>query len=149
MAFNDHERLVGDAAKIQYAANPKGTIFDIKRLIGRTWLDKSVKADTKHFPFAVKNQDGNQVVSVEVARNDRTFSPEEIPAMVLGRMRDTVEAYLGRKVQSAVVTGNCAIQKVHGNHLISTSPSILQRLSTARHERRRHDSRTERRSCGQ
>lgn len=105
VAFNDEERLVGDAAKNQYASNPKRTVYDIKRMIGRKWSDKDVQADLKHFPFTVKNKDGKPVVSLEVAGNDRTFSPEEISAMVLGKMRDVAEAYLGKKVEHAVVTG--------------------------------------------
>ena len=105
VAFTDEERLVGDAAKNQYAANPKRTIYDIKRLIGRKWSDKDVQNDQKHFPFQVKNKDGKPVVSVEVSGKDRTFSPEEISAMVLGKMRDVAESYLGKKVENAVVTG--------------------------------------------
>lgn len=108
VAFNDEERLVGDAAKNQFASNPKRTVYDIKRMIGRKWSDKDVQADQKHFPFTVKNKDGKPVVSVEVSGSDRTFSPEEISAMVLGKMRDVAEAYLGKKVENAVVTGmNC------------------------------------------
>ena len=106
VAFTDEERLVGDAAKNQYAANPKRTVYDIKRMIGRKWSDKDVQADQKHFPFPVKNKDGKPVVSVEVSGKDRTFAPEEISAMVLGKMRDVAEAYLGKKVDNAVVTGN-------------------------------------------
>lgn len=105
VAFNDDERLVGDAAKNQYAANPQRTIYDIKRMIGRKWSDKDVQADQKHFPFTVKNRDGKPVVSVEVGGKDRTFSPEEVSAMVLGKMRDVAEGYLGKKVDNAVVTG--------------------------------------------
>ena len=105
VAFNDEERLVGDAAKNQYAANPKRTIYDIKRMIGRKWSDKDVQNDQKHFPFAVKNKDGKPVVSVEVSGKDRTFTPEEVSAMVLGKMRDVAESYLGKKVDNAVVTG--------------------------------------------
>lgn len=104
VAFNDEERLVGDAAKNQYASNPRRTVYDIKRLIGRKWADKDVQADQKHFPFTVKNKDGKPVVSVEVAGSDRIFSPEEVSAMVLGKMRDVAEAYLGKKVENAVVT---------------------------------------------
>ena len=104
VAFNDEERLVGDAAKNQYATNPKRTVFDIKRIIGRKWSDKDMRADVQHFPFAVENKDGKPVVNVEVAGKDRTFSPEEISAMVLGKMRDVAESYLGEKVDSAVVT---------------------------------------------
>ena len=105
VAFTDDERLVGDAAKNQFAANPQRTVYDIKRMIGRKWSDKDVQADQKHFPFPVKNKDGKPVVSVEVSGKDRTFAPEEISAMVLGKMRDVAESYLGRKVENAVVTG--------------------------------------------
>lgn len=87
VAFTDDERLVGDAAKNQYAANPTRTVFDIKRLIGRTWTDKDVQADIKHFPYRVKGQGGKPVVTVEVKGEDKNFSPEEISAMVLGKMK--------------------------------------------------------------
>ncbi|CAF9904719.1 MAG: hypothetical protein GOMPHAMPRED_002925 [Gomphillus americanus] len=104
VAFTDDERLVGDAAKNQYAANPTRTVFDIKRLIGRKWSDKDVQADIKHFPYRVKGKDGKPVVTVEVKGEDKTFSPEEISAMVLGKMKETAENYLGRPVKNAVVT---------------------------------------------
>ena len=105
MAFTDTERLVGDAAKNQSALNPGRTIYDIKRLIGRKWSDKDVQADIKHFPFVVKEQNGKPVVSIEVAGKDKTFTPEEISAMILGTMRAMAEAYLGKMVKHAVVTG--------------------------------------------
>ncbi len=73
-------------------------------MIGRTWSDQGVQADRKHFLFAVKKQDGKPVVSIEVAGKDRTFSSEEISAM-LGKMKNVAKAYLGKKVNSAVVTG--------------------------------------------
>ncbi|MCJ1369508.1 ATPase with role in protein import into the ER [Loxospora ochrophaea] len=104
VAFNDEERLVGDAAKNQYSANPKRTIYDIKRLIGRKFSDKDVQADMKHFPFTVSNKDDKPVVTVEVAGSPRSFSPEEVSAMVLGKMKDIAEGYLGKKVDNAVVT---------------------------------------------
>ncbi|EPS39730.1 hypothetical protein H072_6484 [Dactylellina haptotyla CBS 200.50] len=104
VAFTDEERLVGDAAKNQAAANPKRTIFDVKRLIGRKFSEKEVQADIKHFPFDVVNKDGKPAIKVEVSGKDRTFTPEEISAMVLGKMKDIAEAYLGKKVTHAVVT---------------------------------------------
>ncbi|SLM36983.1 glucose-regulated protein [Lasallia pustulata] len=104
VAFTDEERLVGDAAKNQYAANPKRTIFDIKRLIGRKFSDKDVQADMKHFPFRVTNSDGKPVVTVEVQGTDKSFTPEEVSAMVLGKMKEIAESYLGKKVDHAVVT---------------------------------------------
>lgn len=104
VAFTDEERLVGDAAKNQFAANPKRTIFDIKRLIGRKFNDKDVQNDIKHFPFRVTNDNGKPAVTVEVAGKDRSFTPEEISAMVLGKMKEIAESYLGKKVENAVVT---------------------------------------------
>ena len=104
VAFNDEERLIGDAARNKYAANPQRTIFDIKRLIGRPFSDNNVRADIKHFPFKVVDKDGKPSVVVDVKGKATTFTPEEISAMVLGKMKDVAEAYLGRSVQNAVVT---------------------------------------------
>ncbi|KAK6346531.1 ATPase with role in protein import into the ER [Orbilia brochopaga] len=104
VAFTDEERLVGDAAKNQAAANPKRTIFDVKRLIGRKYNDPDVQKDIKHFPFDVVNKDGKPAIKVQVSGEDRTFTPEEISAMVLGKMKEIAEAYLGKKVTHAVVT---------------------------------------------
>ncbi|GES63737.1 putative ER Hsp70 chaperone BiP [Aspergillus terreus] len=104
VAFTDEERLVGDAAKNQYAANPKRTIFDIKRLIGRKFDDKDVQRDAKNFPFKIVNKDGKPVVKVEVNKEPKTLTPEEVSAMVLGKMKEVAEGYLGKKVTHAVVT---------------------------------------------
>ncbi|BCR92534.1 Hsp70 family ATPase KAR2 [Aspergillus chevalieri] len=104
VAFTDEERLVGDAAKNQYAANPVRTIFDIKRLIGRKFDDKDIQKDTKNFPFKIVNKDGKPVVKVDVNKTPKTLTPEEISAMVLGKMKDIAEGYLGKKVTHAVVT---------------------------------------------
>ncbi|KAB8224094.1 78 kDa glucose-regulated protein precursor [Aspergillus novoparasiticus] len=104
VAFTDEERLVGDAAKNQYAANPVRTIFDIKRLIGRKYDDKDVTKDTKNFPFKVVNKDGRPVVKVDVNKTPKTFTPEEVSAMVLGKMKEIAEGYLGKTVTDAVVT---------------------------------------------
>lgn len=104
VAFNDEERLVGDAAKNQYSLNPSRTIFDIKRLIGRKYDDPDVQADIKHFPFKVHNKGGKPVVRVPVKGEEKTFTPEEISAMVLGKMKEIAESYLGRPVKNAVVT---------------------------------------------
>jgi heat shock protein 5 len=73
-------------------------------LIGRKFADKDVQADVKHFPFSVVNKDGKPTVNVEVAGTEKNFTPEEISAMVLGKMKETAEAYLGKKVTHAVVT---------------------------------------------
>ncbi|KAI9734007.1 MAG: ATPase with role in protein import into the ER [Cirrosporium novae-zelandiae] len=104
VAFTDEERLVGDAAKNQFAQNPGRTVFDIKRLIGRKFSDKDVQKDMKHFPFEVINKDGKPYVNIDVKKESKTFSPEEISAMVLGKMKETAESYLGKAVKNAVVT---------------------------------------------
>ncbi|GAQ42284.1 ATPase with role in protein import into the ER [Aspergillus tubingensis] len=104
VAFTDEERLVGDAAKNQYAANPRRTIFDIKRLIGRKFDDKDVQKDAKHFPYKVVNKDGKPHVKVDVNQSPKTLTPEEVSAMVLGKMKEIAEGYLGKKVTHAVVT---------------------------------------------
>ncbi|KLJ08900.1 glucose-regulated protein [Blastomyces silverae] len=104
VAFTDDERLVGDAAKNQYAANPTRTIFDIKRLIGRKFDDQDAQKDMKHFPFRVINKDGKPQVKVEVNGKDKNFTPEEVSAMILGKMKEIAENYLGKTVTNAVVT---------------------------------------------
>ncbi|PBP20207.1 dnaK-type molecular chaperone BiP [Diplocarpon rosae] len=104
VAFTDDERLVGDAAKNQAAANPRRTIFDVKRMIGRKFSDKDVQGDMKHFPFDVVEKDGKPHVKVDVNGSPKTFTPEEISAMILGKMKDVAESYLGNKVTHAVVT---------------------------------------------
>ena len=87
VAFTDEERLVGDAAKNQAAANPFKTIYDIKRLIGRKFSEKDVQTDIKHFPYKVIAKDEKPVVKVEVGGSEKTFTPEEISAMVLTKVR--------------------------------------------------------------
>merc|ERR1711931_120775 len=104
VAFNEEERLIGDSAKNQLTSNPKNTIFDVKRLIGRTWSEKSVQNDIKFFPFSVVEKRGKPLVQAKVQGKDQTFTPEEISAMVLTKMKETAEAYLGKKVTHAVVT---------------------------------------------
>ncbi|SCU97935.1 LAMI_0F12178g1_1 [Lachancea mirantina] len=104
VAFTEDERLIGDAAKNQVAANPKNTIYDVKRFIGLRYNDKSVQRDLKHLPFEVVNKDGKPVVKVEVKGEDKLFTPEEVSAMILGKMKQIAEDYLGKKVTHAVVT---------------------------------------------
>ncbi|XP_064649625.1 endoplasmic reticulum chaperone BiP-like [Lineus longissimus] len=98
------ERLIGDAAKNQLTSNPENTVFDAKRLIGRKWNEKSVQQDIKTFPFKIVEQNDKPSIQVQVDGQTTTFSPEEISAMVLGKMRETAEAYLGEKITHAVVT---------------------------------------------
>ncbi|OHW99104.1 glucose-regulated protein [Colletotrichum incanum] len=104
VAFTEEERLVGDAAKNQAAANPRNTIFDIKRMIGQKFSDKAVQSDIKHYPYKVVEKDGKPVVEVEVGGSPKRFTPEEVSAMILGKMKEVAEAYLSKKVTHAVVT---------------------------------------------
>jgi len=98
------ERLIGDAAKNQLTTNPENTIFDIKRLVGRRYDEPSVQHDMKFYPFKVINRGNKPIVQVQVGADTKTFTPEEISAMVLIKMKETAEAYLGKKVTHAVVT---------------------------------------------
>ncbi|XP_045165392.2 heat shock protein 70 B2-like [Mercenaria mercenaria] len=104
VAFTNSERLIGDPAKNQAAMNPTNTVFDAKRLIGRKFDDQSVQNDMKHWPFKLVNNGGKPKIQVEYKGEMKTFAPEEISSMVLTKMKETAEAYLGRKVTNAVVT---------------------------------------------
>lgn len=104
VAFSDTERLIGDAAKNQVAMNPNNTVFDAKRLIGRRFEDTVVQADMKHWPFEVISDGGKPKIQVEYKNETKTFFPEEISSMVLLKMKETAEAYLGKAVANAVVT---------------------------------------------
>ncbi|KAI3986896.1 hypothetical protein MKX01_014597 [Papaver californicum] len=102
---NSKERLIGEAAKNQAPTNPETTIFDIKRLIGRLFDDKDVQKDMKLLPYKVVNKDGKPYVRVTFKDGEaKVFSPEEISAMILTKMKETAEAFLGKKVKDAVVT---------------------------------------------
>lgn len=100
----DGERLIGDAAKNQLTSNPQNTIFDVKRFIGRTWDDPVVQRDLKYYPFKIVNVHNKPNVQVKVGSEVKTFSPEEISAMVLREMKNIAESYLGENVTHAVVT---------------------------------------------
>ncbi|XP_076069137.1 heat shock protein 70 cognate 4 [Oratosquilla oratoria] len=104
VAFTDTERLIGDAAKNQVAMNPTNTIFDAKRLIGRKFDEPSVQSDMKHWPFQVINSSGKPQMRVDYKGESKNFFPEEISSMVLIKMKETAEAYLGKTVKDAVIT---------------------------------------------
>jgi L1 cell adhesion molecule like protein len=105
VAFTDSERLIGDAAKNQTAMNPINTVFDAKRLIGRKFSDPQVQADIKDWPFKVKSGDAEKpMISVEFHGEQKEFSAEEISSMILVKMKEVAEAYLGKEVKNAVVT---------------------------------------------
>jgi heat shock protein 1/8 len=104
VAFTDHERLIGDAAKNQAAINPHNTIFDVKRLIGRKFSDSTVQADMKYWPFKVINDAGKPKVLVEYKNETKSFTPEQISSMILIKMKGIAENYLGSNVTEAVIT---------------------------------------------
>lgn len=104
VAFTDTERLIGDAAKNQVAMNPTNTIFDAKRLIGRKYGDAAVQSDMKHWPFDVIDDNTKPKLRVEYKGEKKLFFPEEISSMVLNKMKETAEAFLGKTVTNAVVT---------------------------------------------
>ncbi|XP_074270397.1 heat shock cognate 70 kDa protein 2-like [Silene latifolia] len=109
VAFNQHERLIGEAAKNQVAVNASNTIFDAKRLIGKKFSDKSVQNDMKLWPFKViptpdSDYGKNPLIEVTFKGEEKQFSPEEISSMILSKMKDMAESYLGSKVKHAVVT---------------------------------------------
>jgi heat shock protein 1/8 len=105
VAFTDTERLVGEAAKNQSSMNPENTVFDAKRLIGRRFEDATVQADMKHWPFQViEGRGGKPMIQVQHQGEQRTFAPEEISSMVLSKMKETAEEFLGEPVNHAVIT---------------------------------------------
>eukprot|EP00475_Leptophrys_vorax_P001616 TRINITY_DN1088_c0_g1_i1.p1 TRINITY_DN1088_c0_g1~~TRINITY_DN1088_c0_g1_i1.p1 ORF type:complete len:643 (+),score=180.20 TRINITY_DN1088_c0_g1_i1:51-1979(+) len=107
VAFADSEedeRLIGNGAKNQISMNPENTVYDAKRLIGRSWDDPTVQEDIKHFPFKVVNHNSKPYAQVKVQGRPKNFAPEEISAMVLLKMKQIAETYLGEKISSAVVT---------------------------------------------
>jgi L1 cell adhesion molecule like protein len=105
VAFTDDERLIGDAAKNQTAMNPKNTVFDAKRLIGRKFSDKKVQDDMKDWSYEVISGPGDKpMINVESHGEKKTFSPEEISSMVLTKMKDIAESFMGKTVKDAVVT---------------------------------------------
>jgi len=105
VAFTETERLIGDAAKSQAAMNASNTVFDAKRLIGRKFSDAGVQSDMKHWPFTITpGTGGTPIIEVEYKGEKKQFKAEEISSMVLTKMREIAEAYLGKEVKNAVVT---------------------------------------------
>ena len=105
VSFNDKERLIGDSAKSQVNMNPSNTIFDVKRLMGKNFSDKSVQEDMKHLTYKVIDNGSNKpFVKVKYKNEMKEFSPEEISAMILTKMKSIAEDYLGEKVEAAVIT---------------------------------------------
>ncbi|KAF7560919.1 hypothetical protein G7046_g3227 [Stylonectria norvegica] len=104
VSFTDKERLIGEAAKNNAAMNPRNTVFDAKRLIGRRFDDPTVKKDIESWPFKIVDDNGNPKIQVEYLGETKTFSAQEISAMVLLKMKEIAETKLGKKVEKAVIT---------------------------------------------
>ena len=105
VSFTDEEKLVGDAAKNQSTMNPKNTVYDAKRLIGRKFTDATVKEDTKLWSFNVTgDKDSKPLINVKFKKEDAQFHPEQISAMVIQRLKETTEAYLGHPLKKVVIT---------------------------------------------
>jgi len=105
VAFTEDERLIGDSAKAQVARNPQNTVFDAKRLIGRKFQDKIVQDDVKLWPFKVEAGPADKpMIAVQYKGETKKFQAEEISSMVLTKMKDIAEAYLGKEVSNAVIT---------------------------------------------
>lgn len=122
------ERLIGDAAKNQLTTNPENTVFDVKRLIGRRWNEPSVQQDIKYWPFKVINKNEKPNIEIDIGSEKKSFTPEEISAMILIKMKETAEAYLGKKSNS-----RCCHRS-----------GLFQRRSETSNERRRNDRWTQR-----
>ncbi|WJX59558.1 70-kilodalton heat shock protein [Trifolium repens] len=105
VAFTDSERLIGDSAKSQVTRNPVNTVFDAKRLIGRRFSDATVQSDMKLWPFKVIAGPGDKpMIIVSYKNEEKQLTAEEISSMVLIKMREIAEAYLGSTVKDVVVT---------------------------------------------
>ena len=104
VAFTEEERLIGDAAKNQAAINPENTVFDVKRLIGRKYGDTTVQHDKKLLPYKIVDSGGKPYVEVLYKKEKKTYSPEEVSAMVLTKMKEVAEAFLGKEIKNAVLT---------------------------------------------
>ena len=105
VSFSDEEKLVGDAAKNQSTMNPKNTVYDAKRLIGRKFNDAVVQEDIKLWSFNVTGDSNNKpLINVKYKNEDKQFHPEEISAMVIQRLKETTESFLGHPLKKVVIT---------------------------------------------
>lgn len=104
VSFTQEERLIGDAAKSMASSNPKNTVYDAKRLIGRNYNDKHMQEEMKHFSYDVVDKNNKPVIQVEYKNETKQFTPEEISSMILYKMKEIAEAYLGETVKDVVIT---------------------------------------------
>jgi heat shock 70kDa protein 1/2/6/8 len=143
VAFTDQERIVGDAAKTQSAANAVNTVFDVKRLIGRKFSDAVVQSDMKHWPFTVlEGPGGKPMIQVTYKGETKQFSAEEISAMILNKMKEIAEAFIGSPVKNAVISESqpdLLMNSSINSSIICSCSCILQRLTKTCNQRCRHD----------
>jgi len=104
VAFTSSERIIGDGAKNQASMNPENTVFDAKRLIGRDYNDKVVQNDIKQFPFNVIEENNKPKIQVNFKNELKEYHPEEISSMILTKMKEIAQSYIGEEVTDAVVT---------------------------------------------
>ena len=104
VAFTDKERLIGDGAKNQASMNPENTVYDAKRLIGRKFDDPIIQNEISNFPFEVESDNNKPKIKVTYKEEEKTYHPEEISSMILTKMKEIAEAYIGNEVTDAVVT---------------------------------------------
>jgi len=130
VAFTENERLVGEAAKNQASINPENTIFDVKRLIGRNFADPEVQRDKKLYPYKIVEKDGKPYIETIVKGTKKVWSPEEISAIILSKMKEVAEAYLGRTVSNAVVT--CPAYFNDGQRQATKDAGIISGLNVMR-----------------
>jgi len=104
VGFTDEERLVGDPAKSVIASNVKNTIYDVKRLMGRTYDDECVQKELKNLSYKVINKNNKPLVEVEYKKEQKQFTPEEISAMILTKMKEVAEAFVGKTIKNVVIT---------------------------------------------
>ena len=117
VSFDNNERYIGDGAKNLSSKNPKNTVFDAKRLIGRKFDDPCVQHDLKNFPFKIEgDKNGSCSIKVSYEGEEKSFVTEEISAMILTKMKETAESYLGKTVKKAVVQFQHILMIVKGEH---------------------------------
>ncbi|XP_047739176.1 putative heat shock 70 kDa protein 7 [Hyalella azteca] len=104
VAFTEDERLIGESAKLQRTENPANTVYEVKRLIGRKFSDEAVQNKLPHWPYRVVNASGNPKICVQYLEEEKFFTPEEISAMVLSKMKEIAQIFLGCEVRKAVIT---------------------------------------------
>ena len=125
VAFTETERLIGDGAKNQSSMNPENTIFDAKRLIGRKYDDPSVQSDIKHYPFEVISDNNKPQIQAKYKNELKSFQPEEISSMILTKMKETAESYIGKEVTDAVIDGKQSIVWQQAQNRIYVQQSII------------------------